>query len=63
MTNRAPIDEVQAVVKTAPAMIPGALTLLADWLDVINTALSILFLMVSIAFLLWRWHRARHEKE
>lgn len=63
MTTRPPVDELHAIAKTAPATIPGFLTLLADWLDVINTGLSILFLAVSIAFLLWRWRQARNEKE
>lgn len=61
--NKAPVDELHAVAKAAPAMIPGFLTILADWLDVINTTLSIIFLLVSIGFLLWRWHRARNNPD
>ena len=46
---------IQAVVKTAPAMAPGAATVTAEWMGVINTGLSIILMMLSIAFLIWRW--------
>mgnify|MGYP003146078487 CR=1 FL=1 len=46
---------VQAVIKTAPAMAPGAATAAADWMGVINTGLSIILMALSIAFLVWRW--------
>jgi hypothetical protein len=46
---------IQAVVKTAPAMAPGAATVTAEWMGVINTGLSIILITLSIAFLVWRW--------
>ena len=46
---------VQAIVKTAPAIAPGAATVTAEWMGVINTGLSIVLMALSIAFLLWRW--------
>jgi len=46
---------VQAIVKTAPAIAPGAATVTAEWMGVINTGLSIILMALSIAFLLWRW--------
>ena len=46
---------VQAIVKTAPAIAPGAATVAAEWMGVINTGLSIVLIALSIAFLLWRW--------
>ena len=46
---------VQAIVKTAPAIAPGAATATAEWMGVINTGMSIILMALSIAFLLWRW--------
>ena len=46
---------IQAVVKTAPAMAPGAATVTAEWMGVISTGLSIVLMSLSIAFLIWRW--------
>ena len=46
---------IQAIVKTAPAIAPGAATVTAEWMGVINTSLSIVLMALSIAFLLWRW--------
>jgi hypothetical protein len=46
---------IQAVVKTAPAIAPGAATATAEWMGVINTGLSIILMTLSIAFLVWRW--------
>jgi hypothetical protein len=46
---------IQAIVKTAPAIAPGAATVTAEWMGVINTGLSIVLMALSIAFLLWRW--------
>ena len=46
---------VQAIIKTAPAIAPGAATVVAEWMGVINTSLSIVLMALSIAFLLWRW--------
>jgi hypothetical protein len=49
---------LQAVIKTAPAIAPGAATIAADWLGVINTGLSVILMALSIGFLIWRWHVA-----
>jgi len=46
---------IQAVVKTAPAIAPGAATATAEWMGVINTGLSIVLMILSIGFLIWRW--------
>jgi len=53
---------VQAVLKSAPAITPGAATMTAGALDVIDKGLSITLLTLSIAFLLWRW-RVAYKKE
>jgi hypothetical protein len=45
---------IQAIVKTAPAMAPGAATVTAEWMGVISTGLSIVLISLSIAFLIWR---------
>ena len=52
---------IQAVVKTAPAMAPGAATVTAEWMGVISTGLSIILMSLSIAFLIWRWHVAYNK--
>jgi hypothetical protein len=52
---------IQAIVKTAPAMAPGAATVTAEWMGVINTGLSIVLMGLSIAFLIWRWHVAYNK--
>ena len=52
---------IQAVVKTAPAMAPGAATVTAEWMGVISTGLSIILMTLSIAFLCWRWWVAYHK--
>lgn len=49
---------IRAAVETAPAIIPGAATVAADWLGLINTGVSILFLTMSSGFLAWRWYLA-----
>jgi alpha-beta hydrolase superfamily lysophospholipase len=49
---------IQAIVKTAPAIAPGAATATADWIGAINTGLSTVLMALSIAFLLWRWRVA-----
>ena len=49
---------IQAIVKTAPAMAPGAATATAEWMGVISTGLSIILMALSISFLIWRWHVA-----
>jgi hypothetical protein len=48
-------NAMQATLKTAPAAAPGLAVLAADWLDLINQTLSISFMVLSIAFLIWRW--------
>jgi len=53
---------IQAVIKTAPAIAPGAVTIVADWLGVISTTMSIILVTLSIAFLVWRW-RVAWQKE
>jgi len=56
--------QIQATVKAAPAAAPGFATIAADWLDLINTVMSITFLTISAFFLLWRWWVAyRKEKK
>ena len=52
---------IQAIVKTAPAMAPGAATVTAEWMGVISTGLSIILMSLSIAFLIWRWHVAYNK--
>ena len=52
---------IQAITKTAPAMAPGAATVTAEWMGVINTGLSIILIALSIAFLAWRWHVAYNK--
>ena len=52
---------IQAIVKTAPAMAPGAATVTAEWMGVISTGLSIVLMALSIAFLCWRWWVAYHK--
>jgi hypothetical protein len=54
---------IQAIVKTAPAMAPGAATVTAEWMGVINTGLSIILMALSIFFLCWRWHVAWKKAE
>jgi len=49
---------IQAITKTAPAMAPGAATVTAEWMGIINTGLSIVLMALAIAFLIWRWHVA-----
>ena len=54
-TNPHTQHTTEALIKTVPAMIPGGVTVLADLLDIINTSVSIIFLSLSAAFLIWRW--------
>jgi len=55
--------QVHAAIKASPAAAPGFATIAADWLDLINTAMSVTFLALSILFLVWRWWVAyRKEK-
>jgi hypothetical protein len=49
---------LHAGAKAAPALAPGFATVLAKYLGIINTAASVTFLFLSIAFLLWRWRVA-----
>lgn len=53
-----PQQITHATLKTFPAIAPGAVTIAADWLDVINTGLSAALMILSILFLLWRWRVA-----
>ena len=55
-------SQVQAVARSLPAMTPGAATMTAYWMDVINHGLSIILLSLSIAFLVWRWWVAYHKE-
>jgi len=59
MTSQA--AHIPAITKTAPAMAPGAATVTAEWMGVINTGLSIALMALSIAFLVWRWWVAYHK--
>ena len=52
-----------AALKTAPAVAPGAVTVAADWLGVINTGLSTILMALSILFLVWRWHVAWKKED
>ena len=54
---------IQATVKAAPAIAPGAATMIASWMGFFETGLSILLLFLSIAFLLWRWRVAYLKEE
>jgi len=47
---------------TLVAIAPGISTLAATWLGWLETGLSITFLILSIAFLVWKWRRAVHPK-
>ena len=52
-----------AVLKTVPAASPGAATIVMSWAGVIQNSLSILFLLLSIAFLIWRWRVAMRKNQ
>ncbi len=52
------IPIIKAAVYAAPALAPGAVTVAADWMGLINTTLSVVLMAFSIAFLLWRWRVA-----
>lgn len=47
---------------TVVAIAPGISTIAATWLGWLETGLSITFLTLSIAFLVWKWRRAVHPK-
>jgi hypothetical protein len=47
---------------TVVAIAPGISTLAATWLGWLETGLSITFLTLSIAFLVWKWRKAVHPK-
>ena len=49
---------IEGSVKSIPALAPGGITLMASWLGFLETGLSILQLILSILFLLWRWRIA-----
>lgn len=54
-------DQAMTVVKSVGVVTPGAATLLADWLGIISTGMTILLTVLSIAFLIWRWRVAAKE--
>jgi hypothetical protein len=55
-------QQVQSVLKAAPAIAPGAVTMAAEYLDLINKVASIVFLVLSGAFLIWRWYVAKDDR-
>lgn len=55
-------DVLHVAAKTLPATSPGFVTITLAWLDVLDKALSVTFLALSILFLLWRWHVARRNE-
>ena len=44
--------------KDVAIVAPGAAALLASWMGILETTLSITLLAVSLAFLIWRWRVA-----
>jgi membrane protein implicated in regulation of membrane protease activity len=42
---------------------PGAAAVMASWLGVLDTLLSIAFISASLAFLIWRWRQAAKKKD
>ena len=54
---------IQATLKSTPALAPGAVTIAADWVGLINTSLSVVLMALSISFLLWRWRVAYLKEE
>jgi len=44
--------------QTAVTVAPGLSALAVTWLGILETGLSVVLLGLSIAFLLWRWHKA-----
>jgi hypothetical protein len=40
------------------AVAPGGASLLASWLGLVETGLSIVLILASLAFLIWRWRTA-----
>lgn len=53
------MDARQDVLTVAP----GAITLVASWLGLLNTLLSTAFIGASLAFLIWRWRRAVNDRK
>tara|TARA_R100001594_G_scaffold33615_1_gene62356 strand:+ start:1406 stop:1567 length:162 start_codon:yes stop_codon:yes gene_type:complete len=42
---------------------PGGVAVVASWLGVINTILSIAFISASLAFLIYRWMKMAKENK
>jgi len=54
-------QQIQQAVKAGAAVAPALATITADVLGIINTISSIILLILSAAFLLWRWRVAYRE--
>lgn len=54
-------QHVQQAIKAGAAVAPALATVTADVLGIINTVSSIILLVLSAAFLLWRWRVAYRE--
>lgn len=52
-----------SVAKSIGVVSPGAATLIADWLGIISTGMTILLTILSIAFLIWRWRVALKDRK
>ena len=44
--------------KDAAIVAPGGAAIIASWMGILETTLSVLLLSASLAFLIWRWHVA-----
>jgi uncharacterized membrane protein len=42
---------------------PGGVAVVASWLGVVETSLSIILLVASLCFLAWRWRQAARSKD
>ena len=42
---------------------PGGVAVVASWLGLVETSLSILLLLASLGFLAWRWRQAMRKKD
>lgn len=42
---------------------PGGLAIVASYLGLINTLISIVFVCASLAFLIWRWRQAAKDQK
>ena len=50
-------------VKDIATVTPGAAAIIASWLGIIESGLSIALLIASLCFLGWRWQRAILESK